>query len=157
MIGSHGWSHAMLTHCSEKELGIELRESRSVLEDKLGIRVSTMSLPGGRYNQRVLAACREAGYTKVYTSVPRMEVVATEFTVGRVNIDSNMTVDYIARLLQPRSGELSRLQGRYRKKEATKKVLGDWLYEKLWNAVNRKEQDLSSESSASDEYSADYK
>lgn len=156
-IGAHGWSHALLTHCPERELQAELRESRRLLEDKLGIPITTMSLPGGRYNRRVLSACQEAGYTKVYTSEPRMEMLATEFTVGRVNITSHMTVDSIACLVQPGSNELAKLQSQYRKKEAVQRVLGDWLYEKLWNAWNRKERDLGPESSVSNEYSANHK
>jgi peptidoglycan/xylan/chitin deacetylase (PgdA/CDA1 family) len=134
-IGSHGWSHALLTRCSERELHAELRESRSELEDKLGIPITTMSLPGGRYNKRVLSACSEAGYTKVYTSVPRVEQDATEFVVGRVNMNSNMTIDCVARLVQPGSGELARLQSRYRIKEMGQRVLGDWMYEKIWHVL----------------------
>ena len=73
LIGAHGWSHTLLTHCSKKELDKELSGARLLLEDKLGASVTTMSLPGGRYNQRVLAACREAGYSRIYTSEPSAE------------------------------------------------------------------------------------
>ena len=78
MIGAHGWSHTLLTHCSEKDLQTELSSARLTLEDKLGTSITTMSLPGGRYNRRVLAACQEAGYTQIYTSVPRAETLPWE-------------------------------------------------------------------------------
>ena len=134
-IGAHGRSHALLTGCSERELHAELRESRTELEGKLGIPITTMSLPGGRHNKRVLSACREAGYTKVYSSAPRLEQNSTEFLVGRVNMNSNMTMDWIARLLHPESGELARLERQYRIKEMGQRVLGDRMYEKIWHVL----------------------
>ena len=35
-IGAHGWTHKLLTHCSDDELQTELSKSRLTLEDKLG-------------------------------------------------------------------------------------------------------------------------
>jgi peptidoglycan/xylan/chitin deacetylase (PgdA/CDA1 family) len=137
IVGTHGWSHALLTHCSAKELDREVNASRKLLEDKLGIAVTTMSLPGGRYNRRVLTACQEAGYTRVYTSEPRLETTVSAFTIGRVNVSSDRSVSWIRALLQPQSRELSKLQRRYSINKVTKVFLGDWAYEKLWAAVTR--------------------
>ena len=137
IVGTHGWSHALLTHCSAKELDRELNASRRLLEDKLGIAVTTMSLPGGRYNRRVLAACQEAGYTRVYTSEPRLETTVSAFTIGRVNVSSDRSVSWIRALLQPQSKELSKLQRQYSIKRTIKVFLGDWAYDKLWAAVTR--------------------
>jgi peptidoglycan/xylan/chitin deacetylase (PgdA/CDA1 family) len=141
MIGAHGWSHRLLTHCSKDELGDELSRSRLTLEDKLGIPISTMSLPGGRYNRRILAACEEAGYTQVYTSAPRAEQMALGSTVGRLNIRGDMKLEWIASVLHPESGVLSRLGQQYQIKAAAQRLLGDSLYEQLWSLVNRQEQD----------------
>jgi peptidoglycan/xylan/chitin deacetylase (PgdA/CDA1 family) len=137
IVGTHGWSHTLLTHCSARELDRELNASRKLLEDKLGISVTTMSLPGGRYNRRVLAACKEAGYTRVYTSEPRLETTVSAFTIGRVNVSSDRSVSWIHALLQPQSRELSKLQRQYGIKKAAQVFLGDWAYSKLWAAVNR--------------------
>jgi peptidoglycan/xylan/chitin deacetylase (PgdA/CDA1 family) len=137
VVGTHGWSHALLTHCSAKELDHELNGSRKLLEDKLGIAVTTMSLPGGRYNRLVLAACQEAGYTKVYTSEPRLETTPSEFTIGRVNVSSDRSVSWIRALLQPQSRVLSNLQRQNSIKKTARVFLGDWAYEKLWAAVTR--------------------
>ena len=71
-IGAHGWSHALLTRCSPSALEMELTRPRLILEDKLGVSITTMSFPGGRYNKRVIAACAAAGYKQVYTSEPQM-------------------------------------------------------------------------------------
>jgi peptidoglycan/xylan/chitin deacetylase (PgdA/CDA1 family) len=140
-IGAHGWTHKLLTHCTEEELRTELGSARLTLEDKLGAAITTMSLPGGRYNRRVLAACEEAGYTEVYTSVPRTETAPIGPLVGRLNIRGDMTLEWISSLFQPGSNVLNGLERQYQMKATAKTVLGDRLYEKLWALLNRKEPD----------------
>jgi peptidoglycan/xylan/chitin deacetylase (PgdA/CDA1 family) len=139
LIGAHGWSHTLLTHCAQRDFDTELSRPRLMLEDKLGASITTMSLPGGRYNNRVLAACREAGYTHVYTSAPRAEQSAAGFTIGRLNIRGDNTVEWIASVLQPGSRVLSSMERQYRIKAVAKRLLGDGLYDKLWAVLNRKE------------------
>jgi peptidoglycan/xylan/chitin deacetylase (PgdA/CDA1 family) len=140
-IGAHGWTHKLLTHCTEEELRTELGGARLTLEDKLGTAITTMSLPGGRYNRRVLAACEEAGYTEVYTSIPRAEVAPMGPIVGRLNIRGDMTLEWISSLFQPDSNVLTGLGRQYQLKATAKTLLGDRLYEKLWALLNRKEPD----------------
>jgi hypothetical protein len=144
LIGAHGWTHTLLTHCSEKDLQTELSGARLALEDKLGASITTMSLPGGRYNHRVLSVCEQAGYTQVYTSVPKAESLPLGATVGRLNIRGDMQLEWISNLFQPNSSVLAGLGRQYRMKAAAKKLLGDNLYEKLWAVLNRKEPDSDS-------------
>lgn len=140
-IGAHGWTHTLLTHCSDRELQTELNVARATLEDKLGTPITTMSLPGGRYNRRVLSACEQAGYNTIYTSIPRAETLPLGTTVGRLNILGDMQPEWIERLFQPEDKLLANLGKQYHRKDAVKKLLGDRLYAKLWAAVNRKEPD----------------
>ncbi len=140
-IGAHGWSHALLTHCNAKELQTELVNARKTLEDKLAVPIQTMSLPGGRYNRRVLTACAEAGYTQVYTSIPRSEPASSGPFIGRLNIRSGMTPEWVAELLAPKSRTLASLGRQYKVKEAVKSLMGDRLYETTWALLNRKEPD----------------
>ena len=138
-IGAHGWSHTLLTHCDDGALTTELQTARLTLEDKLGAAITAMSLPGGRFDPRVLAACRTAGYTHVFTSVPHAEPTALPFLVGRLNLRSNTTTETLTQLLYSRSGALSRLERQDKWKSALKKTLGDRMYAKLWSALNRQE------------------
>jgi peptidoglycan/xylan/chitin deacetylase (PgdA/CDA1 family) len=140
-IGAHGWTHTLLTHCNDAELDHELREARVTLEDRLGAAVKTMSLPGGRYNRRVLKACEGAGYQHVYTSVPQVERIPLGATVGRLNIRGDMQAEWIARLFAPDGKLLAELGRSSRRKDGLKKLLGDTLYFKLWSLVNRQERD----------------
>ncbi|MDQ2839842.1 MAG: polysaccharide deacetylase family protein [Acidobacteriota bacterium] len=139
LIGAHGWSHTLLTHCTKKDLDWELTRSRLLLEDKLGTSITTMSLPGGRFDRRVLAACKEAGYSRVFTSEPKAENVTSGFTVGRLNIRGDMKLDWIRDLLQPGSSALASLERRSRVKFAAQRLLGDRLYDKLWSVLNGRE------------------
>lgn len=136
-IGAHGWSHTLLTHCTEVELTHELSDARLLLEDKLGTPVTTLSLPGGRFNRRVLDACERAGYTQVFTSIPRAESSSSTPLMGRLNLHSDADVPWLERIFEPESPALRRLNRQYRLKEAMQRTLGDGLYAKLWALVNR--------------------
>ena len=154
LIGAHGWSHTLLTHCDAKELHSELVDARRTLEDKLGTSITTMSLPGGRYNRRILTACRDAGYTQIFSSIPRAEPDPTGPTIGRLNIRGDMSLEWITKLLQPGSNLLSGLERQYQVKAAAKSLLGDRLYEKVWALLNRKETDTEVREAAASEDSA---
>jgi peptidoglycan/xylan/chitin deacetylase (PgdA/CDA1 family) len=140
-VGAHGWTHTLLTHCSAAQLERELLDARKALEDRLGSAVTSVSLPGGRYNRRVLAACRAAGYGEIFTSIPRAEVSGAEL-IGRVNVRAGMSVAALAALLEPGSGALAKMGRGHRMKEAAKALLGDRLYAKVWALANRQEPDL---------------
>jgi peptidoglycan/xylan/chitin deacetylase (PgdA/CDA1 family) len=143
-IGAHGWSHKLLTHCTAAQLEQELAAARKRLEDELGSAVTTMSLPGGRSNGRVLRTCWDAGYTEVFTSMPRAEplIRAPGSTVGRLNIRGSITAAWIERVLQPNSGVLRKLEQQEKIKGAARNLFGDVLYAKLWSAINRQESNV---------------
>jgi peptidoglycan/xylan/chitin deacetylase (PgdA/CDA1 family) len=138
-IGAHGWTHTLLTHCTDQELHHELQDARQALEDNLGTPITTMSLPGGRFDRRILTACRDAGYTEVFTSIPKAEPLPLASTVGRLNIRGDMSLPWIEDLLQPESLLLAKLERQDRIKSAAKSLLGDRLYAKLWALLNRQE------------------
>lgn len=149
-IGAHGWSHTLLTHCDARQLRTELDGARKELEDRLGSAVTTMSLPGGRYNRRVLGACEQAGYTQIFTSIPRSEPSVSGSMVGRLNIRGDMTPEWLTKLLNPKSGVLASLGRQYKWKETAKTMLGDRLYEKVWALLNGKEPDVEGSEAAAE-------
>jgi Polysaccharide deacetylase len=147
LIGAHGWTHTLLTHCTTKDLQLELKDARQALEDKLGKAITTMSLPGGRFDRRILAACRDAGYTEVFTSIPRAEPLPLASTVGRLNVRGDVTLPWLTSVLQPESTLLAKLERQDRIKTIVKSLLGDRLYARIWALLNRQEPetDLDSE------------
>ena len=144
-IGAHGWSHTLLTHCDDAALEKELRTARLTLEDRLGTAITSMSLPGGRFNQRVLSACRSSGYEHVFTSMPHAEPAHLPFLAGRLNLRSNTSLADLAHLLDPGSGALRRLERHDRWKSVIKRTLGDRLYARLWAVLNRQEPEQAPE------------
>lgn len=154
-IGAHGWSHALLTECTSNQLNQELVASRFMLEDKLGVEIRTMALPGGRFNHRVIAACREAGYHRVYTSVPEPERPDPSFLVGRLNARSDMTVEEIREFLLTDGKALRPLRRRYHAKGITKWLLTNRLYDRLWWKLTKHEGEEGT-GRESDEDSAHY-
>ena len=68
VIGSHAMKHRFLHRLDMKDIDYELSESKKILEDIVGKRVTTFSVPRGMYNQNVIDAAKRAGYEHVYTS-----------------------------------------------------------------------------------------
>lgn len=143
-IGAHGWSHTLLTHCDDTTLRVELEKPRVTLEDKLGAPITTMSLPGGRFDQRVLAACKAAGYTHVFTSAPHAEPMDLPFLIGRLNLRNTSSDDSLSQLLDTNSGALVRIERQDKWKSTLKRTLGDRLYTRLWSAINHQEPEADS-------------
>ncbi len=61
-IGSHTLSHPDLRALSPELLWRELRESKSLLEDRLQTHVTAFAYPGGTFGAREVLAVGEAGY-----------------------------------------------------------------------------------------------
>ena len=61
-IGAHSHTHPELDQLSAPQLERELREAKSLLEDRLGSSVPALAYPFGYSNARVRRAARAAGY-----------------------------------------------------------------------------------------------
>ncbi|MCR4437443.1 MAG: polysaccharide deacetylase family protein [bacterium] len=65
-VGSHSLSHLPLTWVGTARLRSELRDSKALLEDRLGRPVRFFSYPFGVLSEGVVAAVQEAGYKAAY-------------------------------------------------------------------------------------------
>jgi glycosyltransferase involved in cell wall biosynthesis len=141
-VQAHGWSHKMLTQCSPTELYDELRRSKETLEDVLGTGVDTMSLPHGRWNRQVLAACSQAGYKKVYTSDPSVSPRPVEgvILVARRTVTRNVNSSRLEAVLSGRTKSIDRSEITGKLKSTARRVLGERLYHRLWCAVAREQE-----------------
>jgi len=132
-IQSHGWSHKFLISCSDAELAQELGGSRETLQDKLGAAVEEISVPGGRWDQRVIEACARAGYKRVYVSDPW---IATEIAgvkvIGRFMVRRTTTLAELKKMVQRDRGALWALKMRAQLKRQVVSLVGDSLYHRLW-------------------------
>ena len=132
-VQSHGWSHKFLTFCSDDELQHELSASKQLLEDKLETTVQEISVPGGRWNQRVIKACAHAGYKRVYVSDPW--IATTLFGVeliGRYMVRRTTTISELQKILRRDRTELWKLRMRSQLRQGIVSLVGDGLYHRVW-------------------------
>ncbi len=66
-IGSHAWQHVHLSGLGDDALVRELRDSKAVLEDTLGLAVTDFCYPYGDYDARVRDLTAAAGYRLALT------------------------------------------------------------------------------------------
>jgi peptidoglycan/xylan/chitin deacetylase (PgdA/CDA1 family) len=70
-FGVHTRTHASLPKVSDDQVREEVAGSRADLERALGIATPTFAYPFGDYDERSLAAVRQAGFTAALTTDPR--------------------------------------------------------------------------------------
>ncbi len=78
-FGSHGASHRDLRYLRDAALEREVAGSRQALEQGLGAAVTAFCYPFGRYDARVIAAVRKAGYNAACSLAPRLRNDRTDF------------------------------------------------------------------------------
>jgi peptidoglycan/xylan/chitin deacetylase (PgdA/CDA1 family) len=91
-IGSHSMNHPLMGRISDSELRRELRDSKTVLEDQLGVPVTWFAYPYGvktygAYSDQTEAALREIGYTASCTSeIGRASINSGPFLLPRISL-----------------------------------------------------------------------
>jgi peptidoglycan/xylan/chitin deacetylase (PgdA/CDA1 family) len=140
-VQSHGWSHALLTHCSLEQLTEELRRSRHELEERLGRVVDAISMPGGRVNRRVLEACEREGYRRVFVSDPYLApYIHGGLTVaGRAMVRRTQRESELMALLRSEYAPWSFVRMIFRLKQTARLALGDRAYHQLWRRLGASE------------------
>jgi peptidoglycan/xylan/chitin deacetylase (PgdA/CDA1 family) len=85
-VGSHTLTHADLVVLPQDAAGREISESKMKLEVLLCRPVKFFSFPFGTFDAVNVRQCREAGYDRVFTTVP-IPGAPGQFVVGRVAAD----------------------------------------------------------------------
>lgn len=109
-FGGHSWSHCDLTAFDDVTLWHEVYDSKETLSRGLGKEVDEICFPIGYFSDRVLAACRKAGYRKMYVSYPGVIDPVTDI-VPR-NLVQDLTVSAFRAVLR---GGMLPLAKRYRR------------------------------------------
>ncbi len=132
-VQSHGWSHKFLTACNEEELAFELKASKEAIEHKLGCAVEEISVPGGRWDRRVIEACGRAGYKRVYVSDPWInDEISGVVVLGRFMVRRTTSLAELRKMVQRDKHALWTMKMRSQVKKNIVRVLGDGLYHRLW-------------------------
>jgi peptidoglycan/xylan/chitin deacetylase (PgdA/CDA1 family) len=135
-IGCHSMNHVYLTDLDEAALRREIVDAKSQLEQIIGAPVEHLSCPGGRFNDHVAAAARNAGYLTVATSRIHANHSSNDnFALGRVSIMRDTSMEEFWNICQARS--LWRLKMAVHLREAAMKILGNTKYDRLRGAMLR--------------------
>jgi len=87
-IGSHTVSHPFLPALSREAARRELQESRRQLSELLQRDIRLFSFPFGGCTRLLVNLCREVGYRRVFTTLPRFAFDdPCDYIVGRVRVD----------------------------------------------------------------------
>ncbi|OGS17951.1 MAG: hypothetical protein A2219_06740 [Elusimicrobia bacterium RIFOXYA2_FULL_50_26] len=135
-IESHGGSHRMLTGLPDEELRYELARSRSVIGAVTGVAPETLSCPGGRVDSRVVRMARETGFRMVFSSKPQLLKTRPDslpYVVGRYMVTTDVTQELFEQVASMKRSAYLRSGLGYHLKNYIKMIMGDSLYQKLFD------------------------
>ena len=95
-IGSHSISHHNLFEIDKDLILKELKESKELIENRLGVNIKSFSYPYGRGNESVNDVLKDVGYSVVVSKGPglnNMKDISNKFMVLKtvpVKIDDNV-------------------------------------------------------------------
>jgi peptidoglycan/xylan/chitin deacetylase (PgdA/CDA1 family) len=99
-VDSHTLTHRDLTTLDAAQLQSEVAGSRRELHRRFGRPVDFFCYPAGRYDARVVAAVRAAGFLGATTTTPGLARPAQPFTLERIRVDGGDGVAGLAAKLQ---------------------------------------------------------
>ncbi|MBD3386322.1 polysaccharide deacetylase family protein [candidate division KSB1 bacterium] len=137
-IQSHTLSHPMLAELTRREITVELRRSKEIIEDKIGKQVSYLSIPLDSCNQTVIDIARQVGYRALFTS--KVEPVRNHpihYHYGRIPIKDHFTLPQFMALINPSSARFHFTQSVNGIKNGIKSVIGLETYRMIYRYVKK--------------------
>jgi len=135
-IGTHSLTHRPPASLSPVEIDHELRESRRILEEGLGVPVLTGSAPTGFHNPGIGPAARAAGYRALCVSrIGMWRPDADSFHIPRVPVKIDTSLDLFHRLARGDAAPLRPLRARQAVRNFFKRALGVGLYLRFRRAL----------------------
>jgi peptidoglycan/xylan/chitin deacetylase (PgdA/CDA1 family) len=129
-VGCHSMTHAYLDDLDEAGLRREIADAKTQIEQILGRPVEHFSCPGGRWSPQVARVARHAGYRSVATSrIAANRRDSDPFHLSRVAVMRGTELTEFQSL--SRGSSLRRLQLRDFIRAASRRVLGNTLYDRL--------------------------
>jgi peptidoglycan/xylan/chitin deacetylase (PgdA/CDA1 family) len=86
-IDAHTRTHPDLTQASDSQLADETAAARAELTRRFGVAANFFCYPAGRFDARVVAAVRKAGYLAATTVRLGLAQRSAPFTLARVSVD----------------------------------------------------------------------
>lgn len=138
-IGCHSVTHPYLTDIDDLRLRDETAGAKHRLEQITGASVEHFSCPGGRWDRRVIAAVKAAGFRTMATSRTGLNFAGTDpFRLTRVAVLRGTGVEVFRR--ECRGQGLLRTQYKEKVREAARLVLGNSKYVYLRSLILGREE-----------------
>jgi peptidoglycan/xylan/chitin deacetylase (PgdA/CDA1 family) len=102
-LGAHTFTHPDLRSLGAAELEREIAGSRHEIARRFAVRVDFFCYPAGRYDTRVVAAVRAAGYLGATTTIDGLATPERPFELKRVRVSRGDGVSGLSRSLPPRT------------------------------------------------------
>jgi len=88
-IGSHSVTHREFTTLSDEEAKRELIDSKKIIEDKIGKKITSFAFPKGSYSERDVMLLQTTGYNSAFTTKrTRWNETMSLFEIPRYIVDS---------------------------------------------------------------------
>jgi peptidoglycan/xylan/chitin deacetylase (PgdA/CDA1 family) len=99
-VDAHTFTHPDLTTVDDAQLHHEVADSRAVIRRTYGVPVNFFCYPAGRYDDRVIAAVRGAGFLAATTTVPGLVAPGDPpYQLKRVRVNGSDGVEGLAKNL----------------------------------------------------------
>lgn len=139
-MGTHSHSHIFLENLTDQQLQAEVLAPKQILEDIIGQAITTMSLPGGRYDRRVVEYAAAHGYREMYASIPgfrRIRLVQQPplELVPRWVITGKTSRHELDMILQATPWHLFKHRSLYTLGRLGKRLLGNQGYHRMWQTI----------------------
>lgn len=92
-IASHTCTHPKLTMCNKDQANLEIKKSKSRIEEMLGERVYSFCYPNGTehdYNEEIKSLVKEAGYSNSTVAYFDARMLGDRFELRRFSVNANM-------------------------------------------------------------------
>ena len=132
-IGSHTANHVFLSNLSDDKLYYELEESKKQLENIIQKPVTSLSLPGGRENKKIVGAAKETGYKTLCTSVYHTNNAESSlFSLGRVPVKRAYSLELFQKIIILDHSVWKSMKFKQDMKFIIQRILGNKLYHSIW-------------------------
>jgi peptidoglycan/xylan/chitin deacetylase (PgdA/CDA1 family) len=136
-VQSHTCSHPILSALGPEQIKMEFSLSKAVLEEKLGHKVDSLSIPQGFWNREIIDTARMCGYDYIFTSQPGLYLVGSGATVPRLSIYGRTTDSSFRRLVRRNPYEIARQRTRKLILGLPKRLLGAQNYHRVRQHILR--------------------
>ena len=126
-IQSHSLDHLYLSDMTIDEQRRQLEVSKKTIEDKLGVAVTILAPPGGRFNQETIRLCHELGYEHLSVSEPGRW--SGSYISKRIAVYQNTKVKELLGCNKALSAYLINQTLKYRVTGVAKSVFGNRSYD----------------------------